>query len=98
MQDNTSLLSLVSLPTDTAALLQFPVNESANSGLRMMFDCSDHLSDVDSGGFSSFLLQVRTNFSTRNILNAMRAFQAKHSIIIYTLFSYIFVVWCMYLP
>ena len=98
MQDNTSLLSLVSLPTDTAALLQFPVNESANSGLRMMFDCSDHLADVDSGGFSSFLLQVLTNFSIKNILNATRAFQAKHSIIVYMLFSYIFVVWCMYLP
>jgi len=63
--DNTSLLSLVSLPIDTAALLQFPVNESANSGLHMMFDCSDHLSDVDSGGFSSFLLQVLTSFSTK---------------------------------
>jgi hypothetical protein len=33
----------------------------------VMSDCSDHLSDVDSEGFSSFLLQVLTNFSTRNI-------------------------------
>jgi len=98
MQDNTSLLSLVSLPKDTAALLQFPVDESANSGLHMMSDCSDHPSDVNSGGFSSFLLQVLTNFSTKNILNDMKAFQAKHSKIIYTLFSCIFEVWCMYLP
>lgn len=97
MQDNTSLLSPVSLPTDTAALLQFPVNEPANSGPHRMFDCSDYLSDVDYGGFSSFLLQVLTNFSTRNILNDMKAFQAKHSKMIY-MFSYTVVVWCMYLP
>lgn len=77
MQDNTSLLFLVSLPTDTAALLQFPVNEPANSGPRMIFDCSDHLSDVDCGGFSSFLLQVLTNFSTRNILNDMEGIPSK---------------------
>lgn len=98
MQYNTSPLSLASLPTDTAALPQFLVNEPANFGMRTPFEYFDHLSDVDSGGFSSFHLQVLTDFSTRNILNDMKAVHVKHSKIIYMLLAYICVLWHMYLP
>jgi hypothetical protein len=66
MQHLTSPLPLASLPKDTSALLQYLVNEPANSGLNVMFYCFDTLADVDSAGFSSFLLQVLINCSTRN--------------------------------
>lgn len=66
MQYLTSLLPLASPPKDTSALLQYLVNEPANSGLNEMFYCVDPLADVDSARFSSFLLQVLINCSTRN--------------------------------
>jgi hypothetical protein len=65
MEQLTSLLSPASLPKDTSALLQSLVNEPANSVLNVMFYCFDPLADVDSAGFSFFLLQVLINCSTR---------------------------------
>lgn len=69
MQHLTSPLSPASLPKDISALLQSLVNEPANSGLHVTFDCSDCLADGGSEGLSSFLLQVLTNYSTRHVNN-----------------------------
>jgi hypothetical protein len=78
MEHLTSLLSLASLPKDTSALLQSLVNEPANSALNVMFYCFDPLADVDSAGFSSSLLQVLINCSTRKSdVNENRLAQAQ---------------------
>lgn len=65
MQHLTSLVPLASLPKDTSVLLQCLVNEPANSALNETFYRVDPLADVDSAGFSSFLLRVLINCSTR---------------------------------